>query len=107
MAVGCHGEGIGDMAFHFRNAMWICIVRIFLHVIQSQIIPHDGCSYMAANIDRNWIEYGSNVIGYGSNMDWILIGRGKGQGIHNAIWRHARLLAANWIELFGCVLNPT
>ena len=55
---------------------------------------------IGSNIDRN-------VIGHGWKMDRILIGRGKGQGIHIAIWRHARLLAANWIELIGCVLNLT
>ena len=107
MAVGRHGELTGDMAFHFRNALWICIVRIFLHVFKSQIIPHDGCLYMAANMDRNWIECDRIWIGNGLNMDRKLIGKGTGQGIHIAIWRHARLLAANWIELFGCVLNPT
>ena len=56
MAVGCHGELTGDMAFHFRSALWLCYVRIFLRESQSRIIPHDGCSYMAAKMDRNWIE---------------------------------------------------
>ena len=57
MAVGRHGEMMGDMALHVRNILWLCIVRIFLHESKSQTIPHDGCLYMAANMDRNWIEY--------------------------------------------------
>ena len=69
MAVGRHGELTEDMAFHFRNALWICIVRIFLHVFKSQIIPHDGCSYMAANMDRNWIECDRIWFEYGSDID--------------------------------------
>ena len=84
MAVGRHGEVMGDMALHVRNILWFCIVRIFLHESKSQTIPHDGCSYMAANMDRNWIECDRIWIGNGLNMDRILIGRGKGQGIHIA-----------------------
>jgi len=54
--MGCHGEGTGDVVFNFRNALWLCYVRIFLRESKSRIIPHGGCSYMAANMDRNWIE---------------------------------------------------
>ena len=107
MAVGRHGEMMGDMALHVRNILWLCIVRIFLHESKSQPIPHDGCLYMAANMDRNWIEYDRNVIGYGSNMDRILIGRGKGQSIQIEAWCHARLLAVNRVELIGYGLNLT
>ena len=107
MAVGRHGEMMGDMALHVRNILWLCIVRIFLHESKSQTIPHDGCLYMAANMDRNWIEYDRNVIGYGSNMDRILIGRGKGQSIQIEAWCYVRILHAIWIELFGCVSNLT
>ena len=57
MAVGCHGEVTEDMASYFRNSFWLCIVRIFLRESKSQIIPHDGCLYMAVHMDRNWIEY--------------------------------------------------
>ena len=69
MAVGRHGEVMEDMAFHFRNSLLICIVRIFLHESKSQIIPHDGCSYMAANMDRNWIECDRIGFEYGSDID--------------------------------------
>ena len=55
---------------------------------------------IGSNIDRN-------VIGHGWKMDRILIGRGKGKGIHIAIWRHARLLAANRVELIGYVFILT
>ena len=69
MAVGRHGEVMEDMAFHFRNSLWLCIVRIFPHESKSQIIPYDGCSYMAANMDRNWIECDRIWFEYGSDID--------------------------------------
>ena len=96
MAVGRHGEVMGDMALHVRNILWLCIVRIFLHESKSQIIPHHGCSNMAVHMDRNWIGYGSDMIGGGT-----------GQGIPIAAWCHARLLAVNRVELIGYGLNLT
>ena len=91
-----HGEVSGDMDFIFRNALWLCIVRIFLQESKSQIIPHHGCSYgcqYGSELDRIWIGYGANKISSGT-----------GHGIHIAAWRHTGLLAANWIELIGYVL---
>ena len=61
MAVGRQGEVMADMALNVWNILWLCVVRIFLHESKSQTIPHDGCSYMAANMDRNMIGYGSNI----------------------------------------------
>ena len=69
MAVGRHGEVRGNMAFNFLNFLRLCIVRIFFCKSKSQIIPHDGCSYMAANMDRNWIECDRIWFEYGSDID--------------------------------------